>query len=185
MLKRGPKRTRAQRIIDQSKIADLYLAGKEQLEIANVLGVSQQQISHDLKKVKRIWEQSIADRIEAHRAEDLAKIRQLERKYREVYERSLEEFKARTISGKPDGEKLKATSQTIHTENRCGNIRALDGILKCIERRCKLLGLDAPEKREHAGKDGGPIQIEDHFKGWTREDVIKYIISGDKPASSQ
>jgi len=34
-------------------------------------------------------------------------------------------------------------------------------VLKCIERRCKLLGLDAPIRREHSGKDGGPVVIDD------------------------
>jgi hypothetical protein len=36
----------------------------------------------------------------------------------------------------------------------------LAGVMSCIEKRCKLLGLDAPAKQEVTGKDGGPIQTE-------------------------
>ena len=33
-------------------------------------------------------------------------------------------------------------------------------ILSAMERRAKLLGLDAPTRLEHAGDGGGPLQIE-------------------------
>jgi hypothetical protein len=29
----------------------------------------------------------------------------------------------------------------------------------CIERRCKILGIDAPMRQEHTGAGGGPIDI--------------------------
>ena len=32
--------------------------------------------------------------------------------------------------------------------------------LQCQERRAKVLGLDAAQKLEHSGKDGGPIQVD-------------------------
>lgn len=38
-----------------------------------------------------------------------------------------------------------------------GDLQAIQTMLKLQERRAKLLGVDAPEKREHTGKDGGPI----------------------------
>ncbi len=38
-------------------------------------------------------------------------------------------------------------------------------------------------ENEHSGPGGGPIKVEDQFKGWTKEDVIKYIIAGDKPSN--
>lgn len=37
--------------------------------------------------------------------------------------------------------------------------RAIDRVLRIMERRSKLLGLDAPERKELLGKDGGPIQV--------------------------
>jgi hypothetical protein len=35
----------------------------------------------------------------------------------------------------------------------------LQGVGWCIERRCKLIGIDAPQKQEVTGKDGGPLVI--------------------------
>lgn len=38
-----------------------------------------------------------------------------------------------------------------------GDLRAIDRVLKIMERRAKLYGLDAPQKRELTGKDGTPL----------------------------
>jgi transposase-like protein len=40
---------------------------------------------------------------------------------------------------------------------RKGDVAAVDRVLRIMERRSKLLGLDAPVKLAHTGKDGGPI----------------------------
>lgn len=41
-----------------------------------------------------------------------------------------------------------------------GDPKAAIAAVRVIERQCKLQGLDAPEKHEHTGKDGGPIAID-------------------------
>lgn len=41
---------------------------------------------------------------------------------------------------------------------RKGGVAAVDRVLKIMERRAKLLGLDAPERRELTGKGGAPMQ---------------------------
>ena len=40
-----------------------------------------------------------------------------------------------------------------------GNVAAIDRVTKIDERRCKLWGVDAPQKLEHTGKDGGPLEM--------------------------
>ena len=40
------------------------------------------------------------------------------------------------------------------------DLHAFDRVLRLLERRAKLLGLDAAQKLEHSGKDGGPIQTD-------------------------
>ena len=35
---------------------------------------------------------------------------------------------------------------------------SLDRVVRLLEREAKLLGLDSPQKLEHSGKDGGPVQ---------------------------
>jgi hypothetical protein len=42
-----------------------------------------------------------------------------------------------------------------------GDARKIETALKIMERRAKLLGLDAPTKQEVSGPDGGAIPIED------------------------
>ncbi|MHB8867449.1 MAG: hypothetical protein ACYC6T_08080 [Thermoleophilia bacterium] len=43
-----------------------------------------------------------------------------------------------------------------------GNPAAIDRVLKILERRARILGIDAPERRELSGPGGGPIQHEHH-----------------------
>ena len=43
---------------------------------------------------------------------------------------------------------------------RDGDPRFLEGIFKCIDKRCKMLGLDAPAKQEISGPNQGPIEVE-------------------------
>lgn len=41
-----------------------------------------------------------------------------------------------------------------------GDTWAVDRVLRIMERRAGLLGLDAPKRVENTGKDGGPIRLE-------------------------
>jgi hypothetical protein len=41
-----------------------------------------------------------------------------------------------------------------------GDVRAVEASIKVMDRRAKLLGLDAAQKLEHAGPDGGPINVD-------------------------
>jgi hypothetical protein len=40
-----------------------------------------------------------------------------------------------------------------------GDVRAIDCVLRVMERRARLLGLDSPVRAEIAGPDGGPIEV--------------------------
>lgn len=40
-----------------------------------------------------------------------------------------------------------------------GNLEAVDKAIKVMDRRAKLVGLDAPKKTELTGKDGGPLAV--------------------------
>jgi len=41
------------------------------------------------------------------------------------------------------------------------NHGAIDRLLRIMERRARLLGLDAPTRQELTGKDGGPVEVQD------------------------
>lgn len=53
-----------------------------------------------------------------------------------------------------------------------GDTDAISKCLSVMQRRAKYLGLDAPEKKEITGKDGGPVQMAAlEVKGMTDEDL--------------
>lgn len=56
--------------------------------------------------------------------------------------------------------------QAVH-----GNQGAVDRALRIMERRAKLLGLDAPTKSELSGPQGGPIEVND-----AREQLLRLVV---------
>src|SRR6516164_9311218 len=88
-------RTPLERERDLRETAALYLRGLTQLEIAQRLNVSRQQISYDLKVLQRRWQESALADYKAAQASALARVDELERTYREAWERSCQ---AREVS---------------------------------------------------------------------------------------
>lgn len=158
----APKRDKFQREYDYERIISYYLKGWRQVDIAAELGLSQQQVSKDLASIQRRWRSDTAINLDEAKSKEIARIDELEREYWAAWESSKSErTKARQeSSGKVDPltKKAVADKAVMEREQRDGNPAFLAGVLSCIDRRCKLLGLDAPEKREHTGKDGGPIE---------------------------
>jgi hypothetical protein len=145
------KRTPFQREEDLVQITRLYLQGRTQRDIAEVVGVSQGQVNHDLKLIQTRWrESSIMDMNEAKQRE-LARLDILEREYWAAWEQSKNErTRARQQSdGKSRDGKPNFVRATMEREQRDGNPAFLAGVMSCIERRCKLLGLDAPVKQQN------------------------------------
>lgn len=169
------KRSKIQVERDRVEIARLYMRGEMQADIAGKLGLTQQQISYDLKVIHQRWLSSSLINYNEAKAQELAKIDHLERTYWESWERSLEQFTSKTLKlnrsavrDKDEGAlALKAAEQvagslldeaiedeaiqdeillTIKTEDRVGDPRFLDGVQWCINKRCQILGLDAPTK---------------------------------------
>ena len=114
------KRTRDQRERDLATIAKLYCEGQLQVDIAAKLGVSQSQISYDLRVIRGRWQRSAIRDFDTHRAEELAKVDNLEVKYWGAWE-------------------------SVNPVDRTAP-QYLAGVMTCIDRRCKLLGIDAPLK---------------------------------------
>jgi len=186
----APKRSEIQIEKDREQIAEWYLQGWSQRKIAEKLKLALSSINRDIKAIREQWKQRTTINLDEYKTVKLVEIANSKKRAWEGWERSCEEFKAKTGIGKPIqktdskgnviGEELKIISQTIHTETRNGDPRFLSEVNKLISEECKLLGLYAPQKNEHTGKDGGPIMV-DQFKGWTKEDLLKYAITGTKP----
>ena len=125
-------------------INELYLKGKQQTEIAEIIfsrfgvKVSQQTISNDLKAIREEWKKHSAMLIDDRLSLELAKIDQLERDYHAMFEKS------KGLKGK-----------------KLGELKYKQRVEWCIDRRCVLLGVDAPKRTEISGPQGIPIKLDD------------------------
>ena len=144
------KRTPTQRENDLERIAALYLKGKRQADIAAELGVSQPQVSYDLKEIHKRWRESTLVSINEAKHRELSRIDELERTYWDAWARSCEE-KTKTRTEKSAGGTAKAS---VEKDQMLGNPAFLVGVQWCIEQRCKIFGINAPTKTEITGKDG-------------------------------
>ncbi|HKO24517.1 MAG TPA: helix-turn-helix domain-containing protein [Chloroflexota bacterium] len=151
------KRSSVQRVRDRAEIAQTYLRGEPQHAIAQRLGLSRQQIGYDLQLIRAEWRQSAMRDFEAHKAEELAKLDAMEAEYWAAWQRSQQELVHSTEehvddeiavpSGKRHGRMKVPRSRSRvsqRTEAQHGNSAFLFGIERCIEQRCKILGLFAP-----------------------------------------
>src|SRR2546430_1346842 len=117
----APKRLPAQRDSDRIIIERMYLSGKSQAEIGETIGLSQQMIAYEVNKLRASWRTSQIRNWDEARNIELAKLDALEQTFWEAWRESA-------------------------SDGRGGASAYLDGVLRCIDRRIRLLGLDAPTK---------------------------------------
>src|SRR5689334_9369751 len=86
-----PKRSKVQREKDLATIAQAYLQGDTQADIAARIGVSQPQIAYDLKTLQERWRTASMIDFGERKATELARIDVLERQYWESWKKSLDE----------------------------------------------------------------------------------------------
>ncbi|GAP96084.1 hypothetical protein [Leptolyngbya sp. NIES-2104] len=134
-------RHRDRREQDLTEIARRYLMGETQSTIAESLKVSQQTISADMKLIRKRWRDSSIRDFDEAIAVELAKIDLVEAEFWEQWEKSKLPKQVKK-NEKADG----FTKQTTIEETKCGNPAFLAGVLNCIDRRCRLLGLDSEIK---------------------------------------
>lgn len=134
----------------QRQVAALYLQGKWQAEIGQILGMRQQQVSYDLKVLQRRWyQESIAD-IDQRKALELQKVDAIEREAWASWEKSKQPREV-TITEASEGAHP-GRKATMRKEGQAGDPRFLAEIGKCVDRRVAILGIGA---REEALKQAG------------------------------
>ena len=166
----APKRTKLEIKRDRYKIAELYIQGKYQSVIAEIIGLTQQQISYDLKAIQKEWIKNTTLSLDEYKSKELAKIDHLERTYWQAWERSLNQFKSKIIKGKDitkdkmTGDAIAASiEKTDKSEDRNGDPKYLQGIQWCIDQRCKILGVYAEIKHQISGSPGEPLEMKITF----------------------
>ena len=181
----APKRTSSQITDNRRVITTLYLQGITQVEIGKRLGMSQPMVSYDLAAIQRVWAQHTAFDLDAAKRKELARIDVLERTYWEAWEDSKGQHEVTTTQ--IDEWEVPAKGHktaSIRRELLNGNAAYLAGVMACIEKRCKLLGLDAPVKQALVGDVLLRVVYDDE-----KLDLVPYrnndnsrIVDGNRPA---
>jgi hypothetical protein len=139
------KRTPAQRQHDLEVISEMVLQGAKQSVIAAALSITQQQISYDLREVRRRWQTNATLSFDSYVAQEMEKLGLLEREYWAGWQRSQQPRKNSPVAVREKTDT--ASSETAARAGmRDGNPRFLDGVLFVMERRARLLGLDKPAR---------------------------------------
>ena len=160
----------------RQQVAERYLRGEYQSTIAQAFGVSQAQISKDLAAIRAAWLASAVRDFDLARAQELAKIDAVESEYWQAWERSKKDKETENLEG--DGtidlrtQKPKVTKITKRKEGQSGNPAYLAGILSCIDKRCQILGLDAPKRFVIDWDSLSPEQVERLAKGEPPDKVL-------------
>ena len=152
----GPRRTELQKSHHRDEIARRYLRGESQASIGRDLGLSQQQVSADLKWLELEWQRRASANIIELRAEQLAKLDLLERTFWEAWSASLEGRQLDLVEYEQLGDLQHPNSATTSplkvgrwakirtravTSTGEANAAYLEGVRRCIELRIRLLGL--------------------------------------------
>ena len=146
----GKRRSTSQLARDRKKIAELYLKGWIQADIADEIGIDQSTVSRDISMLIGEWKKSALVDINEAKSQELAKVNVLEIEYWTAWKKSQDDavtlVEEKNMSGK---DKKSAVMSKKEQEKRIGQVgdpAYLRGVQWCIEKRCNLLGLDAPKQ---------------------------------------
>jgi hypothetical protein len=161
------QRTDAEKELHRAEIAKMYLEGWYQSDIAAKLGISQPQVSYDLKVLHDRWRAEGIKRIGEYISRELVRIDRLEQMYFDAWERSTQPADSYADKYSDDG-----VETTFKLEERDGSPQFLVGVQWCIKRRCDLLGLDAPKRTLNVNSDD-PNDFNSRLQatsGWVEEE---------------
>jgi hypothetical protein len=141
----GRRFTKDEILRRRERVADLYCRGRTQTQISAEVGVSQRQVSDDLQKVRAWWLESTLRNFDALKAEQLARLDQIEREAWAAWERSIGTHRVEKAE-KRSGGSADLTIASVTKEERAGNPKFLELVGSCVSKRCEILGLAAPVK---------------------------------------
>lgn len=145
------------------EVVTLYRGGLSQVDIGKRYGVGQSAVSTWLAQVRIHWLNSAIRNWDALKELELLEIAKTEQAAWQGWERSLKPKRTTTreSGGMLQGSNLEEdlvkplplpkgqpVNMVVKKEDGTGDPRFLAIVMKCIERRCAILGLDAPTKVE-------------------------------------
>lgn len=165
-------------------VAARYLQGEYQSVIAQSLGIDTATVSRDLAAIRQAWLESAVRDFDAAKAEELARIDAVERAAWDGWRKSQEEKQIGVLEesddpivytdakGVPQVRSKVRKRKSMRKEGQAGSPAFLNTILTCIERRCAILGLDAPKRFKIDWDALDDAQIERLAKGEPPEKVL-------------
>lgn len=182
------KRTKAEKQEHLNTLSRLYVKGATQMDMAKTLGISQGQISNDLKLLLKRWEEERIDSIDGYKHQQLLRINIIEEEMWAAWEKSkttkkviINKSKSGEMSdgfdittGKPT--KLQTDKYwragTTEEEPVAGDMQYMNGIMWCVQERAKIIGLYAPKKVAQTDPSGN------HEAQTSAKEVLGDIIGG-------
>jgi len=139
------RRQPSERIRDQRVIAQMYLEGYTQEQIAERLGIHQSTVSRQLKELHAQWlEEANKDYKEARDLE-LRKLAKVETEAWAAWRRSLGTKKTTVVEQVRGGKEGHLGRREVIEEELTGNPAFLRVVLQAIKQRAKILGLEAAQ----------------------------------------
>ena len=136
------------------RVAQRYLQGEQQFEIAASLGLDRSVISRDLKAIRELWLEQIIEDYGDAKARELARIAHVEAEAWRGWARSQEPREVTLTEQSEGGDTPDAQGQvvartptrkaSVRREGQVGQATFLATIQKCIDQRVEILGLKAP-----------------------------------------
>lgn len=171
--KRGVKHSPAQREQRRAIVAQLSLKYRGRLKITEKLNelhpdlaVSASQVGKDIIHAEKKWQKTYVDAIQTQKVKELQELLELRQIAWERHEASVGKTQIITREGKKpenDGDPIKNAKITIREEILNGDPRWVAQLIEIDKQIRALMGLDAPQQFEFAGKGGGPIKHDATF----------------------
>ena len=145
------RRTKAQCEHDRALIARMVLIEhKPYAAIAAELGISENMVKYDMGVLKKRWRASALADIATLKGAEVDRTHALEAEYWEAWERSKgerEKTKLTSIEVKRgEGTGRIPVRSELTVEDHIGDATYLQGVERQIDRRARILGLNAPQK---------------------------------------
>lgn len=156
----------------RKQVAQMYLQGKTQWDIARAISVSQSLVCQDLKAIREQWLASMLQDFDEKKAQELAKIDNIEEVAWIGYHRSCEDAETKRTTTeqrldeeeqsadgdkKPKGRKKAGKSkmttvkiiEDIVIKGQAGDKGFLATVQWCVEMRCKIFNFIKPDKQNN------------------------------------
>ena len=147
MRNKKTSRTEEKKLKDRAVIADRYLKGDQQYDIAIDLGMSPSQVCNDLIIIRKQWLDSSLQDFNELKAKELRKLDELESEAWKAWKASKKNKATETIETMTirKGKEAIPSKTVSKKEGQTGNPKYMAIIITCIQQRCNIIGLEAPK----------------------------------------